>query len=233
MPKKTRVHVVARDATIRNCLSDALGQALDCEVAAESDGFSALNAASSVQPDVIIVNAEPAGKQGGNEFLNSLPKGTHPVPVLVLGEGSEAINEGHLGGKAVCIRKPVSAKLLAEQVKIAIRTRGEFGGESVELGGYTLHPRRKCLCGRNGEDEIETEMQLTDMEVRVLQRLHANRGSFVSVETLLSEVWNYAPNVDSHTVQSHIYRIRENLRSNGFRRELIVTKPGEGYCIPE
>lgn len=95
----------------------------------------------------------------------------------------------------------------------------------IALGADIFKPQEKLLC-RNGAADIP----LTDREVDILVYLARQRGAPVSRETLLKNVWRYQEGVDTHTLETHIYRLRQKIEVSAEDPQLLLTAEG-GYRL--
>ena len=120
--------------------------------------------------------------------------------------------------------RPVRVGTLLERVGILQAAR--MGTEmAVLIGPYIFDSINNEL--RHGNGEV---MRLTDKEKDILLLLGEARGAIVSRETLLEKVWAYAPNLETHTLETHIYRLRQKIEKDPARPEILLTD-GSGYKI--
>lgn len=98
--------------------------------------------------------------------------------------------------------------------------------EDFKVGPYLFSPSEKTLCG-GGKDTIS----LTDRETDILVFLarHANADA-VSRDALLKNVWRYHEDADTHTLETHIYRLRQKMERRADAPEVLVTTEG-GYKL--
>lgn len=74
----------------------------------------------------------------------------------------------------------------------------------------------------------DQQVELTEKEVAILDML-AHSDKDVSRDELLSHIWGYQEGLETHTLETHIYRLRQKLE-NEINHDLILTKEG-GYCL--
>lgn len=129
---------------------------------------------------------------------------------------------GELSGLASAVlAKPVRPARLAETVMgLVARARAT---QAREIGPFRLDPLTRTLSGP------DRQFRLTDKEVEILDYLAAQRRT-VAREELLSAVWNYGEGVTTHTVETHIYRLRQKIEADPRHAALLVTEPG-GYRL--
>ncbi len=95
----------------------------------------------------------------------------------------------------------------------------------IKLNGGTLDIAQNTFI-KNNEEQI----YLTEKEAAIIKFLYANRNSVISRETLLKAIWGYADNVETHTLETHIYRLRQKIELDPYKPEIIVTSD-EGYKV--
>ena len=76
------------------------------------------------------------------------------------------------------------------------------------------------------------ELKLTDKEVEILRYLHRARGAIVSRDELLTNIWGYHESVTTHTIETHIYRLRQKIENHVEEAAILITEPG-GYRLAE
>lgn len=91
---------------------------------------------------------------------------------------------------------------------------------------FELRPANKEIINlRNGDTT-----KLTEKEVSILKYLYKSTGRIVSKNELLQEVWEYSPEVTTHTIETHIYRLRQKVEQDNPEIQLIITDEG-GYSL--
>ena len=93
------------------------------------------------------------------------------------------------------------------------------------MGAYTFSPNAKMLLSENG-----VKLRLTEKETAILQYLNRAKGEVVSRDDLLRDVWGYNANVTTHTLETHIYRLRQKIESDPANAKLLLTDAG-GYRL--
>ncbi len=96
---------------------------------------------------------------------------------------------------------------------------------SSEIGHYTFQPSAKHLIGEDG-----VKLRLTEKETAILRFLYRAGQAVVTREVLLREVWGYNSNVTTHTLETHIYRLRQKIERDPAKAQLLVTEAG-GYKL--
>jgi DNA-binding response OmpR family regulator len=137
---------------------------------------------------------------------------TSPI-ILLAAENNE--------GASDTLAKPFRMAVLLARIRALLR-QFEASDEAVfTLGPYLFYPGAKLLREENG-----TEIKLTDKEAAILRYLHRHNSAPIARETLLAEVWGYHSAVTTHTLETHIYRLRQKIEG----ANLLVTENG-GYRL--
>ena len=76
----------------------------------------------------------------------------------------------------------------------------------------------------NSENEVK--VYLTEKETQMLAYLGRNKNKKINRKELLSDVWNYGDDITTHTLETHIYRLRKKLSSFDSKIKIIVTEDG-------
>ncbi len=197
-------------------------------VETEGRGDLALAAIRRRLPDAVILDLM-LPEVDGLEVLRALKRDarTARLPLVVLTAKGEEVDRivGLELGADDYIPKPFSPREVVLRVKAVLRrTAGgaDEGGERVEFGDLALDlPGHRLLIGG-------VEVPLTATEFRLLRQLMERSDRVQTREQLLSEVWGYAEDVDSRTVDTHIRRLRRKLGAHAERIETVI---GVGYCF--
>lgn len=208
-----------------------LGQTL-CEQMDMQDGFSAchvetvacaLEILGEQTFDSILLDVElPDGD--GRDLCRRLREKGIAIPIIMLTArgGDDDTVSGLDSGANDYIAKPVRLGVLLARLRAHIRQFETSEEASFTIGPYTFRPSSKILLDAAGK-----KIRLTEKEVAVLKYLY-RVGGVVPRETLLREVWGYGPNISTHTLETHIYRLRRKIELSD--RPIILTGSG-GYAL--
>jgi DNA-binding response OmpR family regulator len=104
----------------------------------------------------------------------------------------------------------------------------EAGEDAVfTIGPYTFRPSSKILLNQKGN-----KVRLTEKETAILRHLYRAGQRPVSRETLLQEVWGYNSGVATHTLETHIYRLRQKFEKDAATPAILVTEAGGYKLVP-
>lgn len=124
------------------------------------------------------------------------------------------------------ITKPFRLNVLVARLRAQLRQHEQSVDAVFSIGPYSFRPATKLLVTQEGQNKI----RLTDKEAQILRHLYRAGGKSIDRDTLLAEIWSYKPEVTTHTLETHIYRLRQKIEPNPEQPRIIVTE-GDGYCL--
>ena len=155
------------------------------------------------------------------EFCGTLREGGFDRPIIVLGL---AAAEGGSEGEGITgLAKPYRFSALIQLIEDRLRQSGV--GQALRVGALWFHP-----LARQVVDETGTTIRLTEKESAILAYLHQAGDRVVPRDELLGEVWGYSADASTHTVETHIYRLRRKLEGGVGGVPLLITASG-GYRL--
>ena len=96
------------------------------------------------------------------------------------------------------------------------------------IGPYSFQPAAKLLLA----DVTNQKVRLTEKETSILKYLYRSGDKVVSRDTLLNEVWGYNAGVTTHTLETHVYRLRQKIEADPSNAEILVTETGGYRLVP-
>ena len=164
----------------------------------------------------------------GRDYCARLRRQGHQMPVIMLtGSDAEAdVVRGLDSGANDYIAKPFRANELLARVRAQLRLFDGSEEAVFSVGPYTFRPAKKLL----QDPARKRRIRLTDKESAILKFLYRSDARAVGREILLHEVWGYNPTVTTHTLETHIYRLRQKLETNPAVPVLLLTEQG-GYRL--
>ena len=124
------------------------------------------------------------------------------------------------------IAKPFKMSRLTDEIDGLLAERGDKVMVPKRIGKYLLLEDESLLVGPDDSKRI----RLTEKETAILMRLSAANGESVNRKTLLEEVWGYKAGINSHTLETHIYRLRKKIEQLGSSSSFLTTSR-EGYKL--
>jgi DNA-binding response OmpR family regulator len=149
---------------------------------------------------------------------------TAPVILLTASDSDADMIEGLESGANDYVTKPFRFAVLMARVHAHLRSHSQNEDAVYRIGPYTFRPSAKILVDKN-----EKKIRLTEKETNILKFLYRS-GETVPREMLLHEVWGYNPAVTTHTLETHIYRLRQKIEINPGQARILITESG-GYRL--
>lgn len=160
-------------------------------------------------------------------FCRQLRRQGMRTPMLVLGPGSDAaVIQALEAGAIDYLAKPVRANLLMARLRAHLRQYEQCEAAAIPMGRFVLRIAEKLLL----DTACNREIRLTARETDLLKYLHRAGDRTVPQSRLLTDVWGYHASVDTHTVQTHVHRLRRKIGDDRRGGGLIVTD-GHGYRL--
>ena len=171
----------------------------------------------SAAPDIIIIDE--------NTSLISNLKNQYPqTPILVLlKQGDEKLKENNF---IKYENKPLILNDFINKLRSAINLAFNSHEGILRFNKYCLYPLSKEIVNLRNKETIK----LTEKEVAIIQYLYKIKDRIVTKTELLQQVWGYSPDVTTHTIETHIYRLRQKVEHDDVDAQLIMTEDG-GYIL--
>jgi DNA-binding response OmpR family regulator len=163
----------------------------------------------------------------GCDFVKKLRATGFMKPVIMLTgrDAEDDVVAGLDAGANDYVSKPFQFSILLARIRAHLRQHEFSEDVSLKMATYTFYPGSKILVGSTG-----AKTRLTEKETAVLRYLHRANGGVVSRDELLREVWGYNARVSTHTLETHIYRLRQKIAAVPGAANLLVTDIG-GYRL--
>jgi DNA-binding response OmpR family regulator len=183
-----------------------------------------LQSARSLAPDLMIL-ARNVGHASCSVVCALLRSEKISAPIVIWSPASEdAAIAGLEAGANDFIAEPISPEVLLARCRAHFRAYADHREAVLRIGAFEFRPSARVLSAP------DSQVHLTDMETRLLKRLHRAGGRRVSREELLLEIWGYHRLASSHTVETHVYRLRRKMESLTDGLCLLMTED-EGYSL--
>jgi len=221
MPRK--ILIIEEDEALRALLQEELASLPEFAVFSAKDRQSGQAIMVKIAPDLLIIEA---GGAAHAEFVRHLRAGGLRAPIILLGKGEEDF-AAWLGadGANDYVTKPFRLTVLLARIKAQLRQYEQSEDAAFAIGPYILKPGQKLLLDKAGE-----KIRLTEKEAAILKYLYQAEGRAVERETLLEEVWGYNSGVTTHTLETHIYRLRQKIEQDPANAQILLTVQG-GYKL--
>ena len=222
-----RILIVDDDATLLDMLSEQLQLHEEFITVGATTGAEALEAAKADYFDVIILDVG-LPDMDGREVCRLMRRAGVKSPIIML-TGADTDADTILGldsGANDYVTKPFRLGILLARLRAHIRQHERSDDAVFMIGPYTFQPSAKMLIDEAGKKKI----RLTDKEAAILKYLYRTGDKAVGREVLLDEVWGYNAGVTTHTLETHVYRLRQKIERDPSNARILVTEPG-GYRL--
>jgi DNA-binding response OmpR family regulator len=228
MANARKILVVDDDPQLREALVEqlALQQEFDTEVAETAQ--AALQSAKNGNIDLVLMDVG-LPDMDGREAVRVLRKGGFKAPVIML-TGHDTESDTVLGldaGANDYVAKPFRFAVLLARIRAQLRSHEASEDAVFAIGPYSFRPGAKLLVNERG-----AKVRLTEKETAILRYLYRSGQKPVVREQLLQEVWGYNSGVTTHTLETHIYRLRQKIEKDPSNAVLLVTEGGGYKLVP-
>jgi len=226
MPTKRTILIVDDDTELREALVEQLALHEEFDTVAADSGTKGVQAAKTGQVDLVLMDVGLPDVDG-REAVRILRKNGFKAPIIML-TGHDTDSDTILGlesGANDYVTKPFRFAVLLARIRAQLRQHEASEDAVFAIGPYTFQPSSKLLLNPKG-----SKVRLTEKETAILRYLYRAGQKAVSRETLLQEVWGYNSGVTTHTLETHIYRLRQKVEKDAAAPSILVTEAG-GYKL--
>ncbi|MCU0912896.1 MAG: response regulator transcription factor [Rhodobacteraceae bacterium] len=223
-----KILLVDDDDDLREALSEQLVMTEDFDVFEAGSGAEALGRIKEQHHDLVILDVGLPDTDG-RELCRVMRKHGVKSPILML-TGHDTDADTILGldaGANDYVTKPFKFPVLLARIRAQLRTHEQSEDAVFQLGPYTFKPAMKMLI-----DERDRKIRLTEKETNILKFLYRAPDGVVPRDVLLHEVWGYNAGVTTHTLETHIYRLRQKIEPDPSNARLLVTESGGYRLVP-
>jgi DNA-binding response OmpR family regulator len=221
--------IVDDDSQLREALAEQLevdGEFSVTEAASIAEAENKLTGPDARFDALILDVSLPDGD--GRDLCQQLRRRGMKMPIIMLtGSDEEAdVVRGLESGANDYIPKPFRLAELLARLRAQLRTFENSEDAVFTIGPYTFRPSAKLL----QEPTKNRRIRLTEKEAAILKFLYRAGTKPVARQVLLNEVWGYNAAVTTHTLETHIYRLRQKIEPDPSNARLLVTEGG-GYRL--
>jgi len=226
MPNTHRLLICDDDASLRETLMEQLDLYDEFTVLTAVDGQSAIDRVTDDRIDLAVMDVG-LPDMDGREAVKVLRKSGFKAPVIIL-TGQDADADTILGLEAGAndyVTKPFRFAVLLARIRAQLRQHEQSEDATFQVGPYVFKPSQKVLI-----DDKGGKIRLTEKETAIIRYLYRADRRVVTRDVLLEEVWGYNSGVTTHTLETHVYRLRQKIEPEPSNARLIVTESG-GYKL--
>ncbi|MBN9889568.1 response regulator transcription factor [Salipiger abyssi] len=226
MPQIKNILLVDDDDDLREALAEQLVMTEDFEVFEAENGAGAMSRVKEQNYELIILDVGLPDTDG-RELCRLMRKQGVKAPIIML-TGHDTDADTILGldaGANDYVTKPFKFPVLLARIRAQLRQHEQSEDAVFTVGPYTFRPSMKLLV-----TEDDRKIRLTEKETNILKFLYRATEGVVARDVLLHEVWGYNAGVTTHTLETHIYRLRQKIEPDPSNARILVTESG-GYRL--
>lgn len=220
--------VVDDQPELRLTLAEQLELYDEFEVVQAETAAEGLDVLKTRRIDLAIVDVGLPDMDGRDAVKLAREAGFHAPIIMLTGHDTDADTIlGLEAGANDYVTKPFRFAVLLARVKAHLRQHESSEDAVFTIGGFTFKPASKMLLTDRG-----SKIRLTEKETSILRYLYRSGQKAIGRETLLQEVWGYNSGVTTHTLETHIYRLRQKIEKDPSNATLLVTEGGGYKLVP-
>ncbi|MCZ8184950.1 MAG: response regulator transcription factor [Beijerinckiaceae bacterium] len=228
MSNVRKILVCDDDNELRSALVEQLQLYDEFQTKQVDTGTAAVQLAKNDHFDLVVMDVGLPDIDG-REAVKILRKSGFRSPVIMLtGHDGEADTIlGLEAGANDYVTKPFRFAVLLARIRAHLRQHEASDDAIFTIGPYSFRPGAKLLVTEKG-----SKIRLTEKETAILRFLYRSGQRVVGRDVLLQEVWGYNSNVTTHTLETHIYRLRQKIEVDPGRARILVTESGGYRLVP-
>jgi DNA-binding response OmpR family regulator len=149
-----------------------------------------------------------------------------PIVMLTAADSEADTVTGLDAGANDYVTKPFRLSVLLARLRAHLRQSEHSDDAVLTIGPYTFQPGAKLMIDGGARKKV----RLTEKETAILKYLYRAGDRVIGRDTLLGEVWGYNAGVTTHTLETHVYRLRQKIERDPAHAEILLTEPG-GYRL--
>jgi DNA-binding response OmpR family regulator len=217
--------IVDDDVDLRGALAEQFEHSEGFEVA--QAGVAADGIAQAQNAALILLDVDLPDMDGVEACRKMREQGVKAPIILFTGAAREEADQvnGLDAGANDYVLKPFKFSVLLARVRAHLRSHEASEDAVFKIGPYEFKPSMRLLL-----NDQQKKIRLTDKETSILRYLYRSGEKPVGREELLREVWGYNSNVTTHTLETHVYRLRQKIEPDAQSPKLLITETG-GYRL--
>jgi len=222
-----KILMVDDDDSLRQTLAEQLDLHEEFETHQAATAATGLEMIKSNHFDLILLDVG-LPDMDGREACKILRRNGSRAPVIML-TAQDSDSDQILGlesGANDYVSKPFRIGVLLARIRAQLRQHEQSEDAIFAIGPYSFQPSKKLLLNEEKDEKI----RLTEKETSILKYLYRAGQKVVSRDILLNEVWGYNAGVTTHTLETHIYRLRQKIEADPSSATILVTETG-GYRL--
>ena len=226
MAQRKTILIIDDDAEVRESLAEQLSMGDEFNTRTAATGETGAAEAIASRADLVLLDVDLPDIDG-REVCRRLRAAGLSAPVIMLTAAVDdtATIQGLDAGANDYVTKPFKFAVLLARIRAQLRSHEQSEDAVFRIGPYEFRPATKLLV-----DEKQKKIRLTEKETSILKYLYRAGETPVTREELLTEVWGYNAGVTTHTLETHVYRLRQKIEPEAGGAKLLLTEAG-GYRL--
>jgi DNA-binding response OmpR family regulator len=227
MALNRKILIVDDDGVLRHSLAEQLQLHEEFAAVEAATAAEALSCVKRQYHDAVLLDVG-LPDMDGRELCRLMRREGVRSPILML-TAADSDADTVLGldaGANDYIVKPFRLHVLLARLRAQLRQHEQSEDAVFTIGPYTFRPSAKLLL----DEPKRRKVRLTEKETAILKYLYRAGGRVIGRDILLNEVWGYNSGVTTHTLETHVYRLRQKIERDPANAQLLVTEPG-GYRL--
>ncbi|MBP5858139.1 response regulator transcription factor [Marivibrio halodurans] len=224
-----RILIVDDDEALRVSLAEQLGLYEEFETTERANASEAIETAKADHFDAVLLDVG-LPDMDGREVCRVLRRSGVKCPIIML-TAHDSDSDTILGldaGANDYIAKPFRLNVLLARLRAQLRQHEQSEDAVFTIGPYSFRPATKLML----EVGTNRKVRLTEKETAILKYLYRAGDKVISRDVLLGEVWGYNAGVTTHTLETHVYRLRQKIEADPSNAAILVTESGGYKLVP-
>jgi DNA-binding response OmpR family regulator len=228
MAQRKSILIIDDDPDLRDLLSEQLEMYGQFSVRGAATAGLGIDEAKAGRPDIVLLDVDLPDMNGHEACRRLRAAGmTAPVIMLTAAQSEADTIQGLDAGANDYVTKPFRFNVLLARIRAQLRSHEQSEDAVFGVGPYEFRPAGKVLIDARGK-----KLRLTDKETNILKYLYRAGAKPVARDELLAEVWGYNAGVTTHTLETHVDRLRQKIEADPTHAKLLITEAGGYRLVP-
>jgi DNA-binding response OmpR family regulator len=228
MSNTKKIIIIDDDDMLRDSLKEQFSLHDEFVVTDVANATAGVKAVKADHADLVLLDVN-LPDMDGREACKIIRRNGYKGPIIML-TGQTSDSDTILGldsGANDYVTKPFRFGVLLARIRAHLRQHEHSEDAVFKVGPYTFKPSAKMLIR-----EDQKKVRLTEKETAIIKFLLRSGEQIVSRDVLLHDVWGYNAGVTTHTLETHVYRLRQKIERDPSHAEILVTEGGGYKLIP-
>jgi len=225
---KKHILLVDDDDALRESLAEQLSLYEEFRISQYSRATPAIDKVKEQDPIDIVILDVGLPDMDGRDACRLMRRAGYKSPIVMLTAAATDADTilGLDAGANDYVAKPFRFNVLLARIRAQMRQHQNSEDAQVRIGPFMFQPSTKIMV----DAARDMKIKLTEKEAGIIRQLHRAGGRVVPRDVLLNDIWGYNSGVSTHTLETHIYRLRQKIGDEGGDNPIIVTEGG-GYRL--